>query len=42
MKGSMIFTATVSGMLVNIPQTQAAYTASKAPDIHLVKSQEVE
>lgn len=41
-KGSIIFTASVSGILVNVPQTQAAYNASKAAVIHLAKSLAVE
>ncbi|KAK5116033.1 hypothetical protein LTR62_000489 [Meristemomyces frigidus] len=40
--GSMIFTASVSGILVNVPQRQAAYNASKAAVIHLAKSLAVE
>lgn len=40
--GSMIFTASVSGILVNIPQKQSAYNASKAALIHLAKSLAVE
>ena len=41
-RGSIIFTASVSGILVNIPQKQAAYNASKAGLIHLAKSLAVE
>lgn len=41
-KGSIIFTASVSGILVNVPQKQAAYNASKAAVIHLAKSLAVE
>ncbi|KAF4339602.1 short chain dehydrogenase reductase family [Fusarium beomiforme] len=41
-KGNLIITASVSGTLVNIPQTQAAYNASKAAVIHLAKSLAVE
>ncbi|KAG9255849.1 uncharacterized protein F5Z01DRAFT_680411 [Emericellopsis atlantica] len=41
-RGSIIFTASVSGILVNVPQTQAAYNASKAGLIHLAKSLAVE
>ena len=41
-RGSIIFTASVSGILVNVPQTQAAYNASKAAVIHLAKSLAVE
>lgn len=40
--GSMIFTASVSAILVNIPQRQAAYNASKAAVVHLAKSLAVE
>lgn len=39
---SMIFTASVSGILVNVPQKQSAYNASKAAVIHLAKSLAVE
>ena len=35
---SMIFTASVSATLVNIPQRQAPYNASKAAVVHLAKS----
>lgn len=38
----MIFTASVSGILVNMPQKQSAYNASKAAVIHLAKSLAVE
>lgn len=41
-KGNLIITASVSGTLVNIPQTQAAYNASKAAVVHLAKSLAVE
>jgi sorbose reductase len=41
-RGSIIFTASVSGILVNVPQKQAAYNASKAGLIHLAKSLAVE
>lgn len=41
-RGSIIFTASVSGILVNVPQTQAGYNASKAGVIHLAKSLAVE
>lgn len=41
-KGSLIITASVSALLVNIPQTQAAYNASKAAAVHLGKSLAVE
>ena len=40
--GSMIFTASVSAILVNIPQKQAPYNASKAAVVHLAKSLAVE
>lgn len=40
--GSFIATASMSGSIVNIPQLQAAYNASKAGVIHLVKSLSVE
>lgn len=38
----MIFTASVSGILVNVPQKQSAYNATKAAVIHLAKSLAVE
>ncbi|KAI5922465.1 hypothetical protein F4810DRAFT_673881 [Camillea tinctor] len=41
-RGSIIFTASVSATLVNIPQKQAAYNASKAALVHLAKSLAVE
>jgi len=41
-KGSLVVTASVSSILVNIPQTQAAYNASKAAVVHLAKSLAVE
>lgn len=41
-RGSLIITASVSATLVNIPQTQAAYNASKAAVVHLAKSLAVE
>lgn len=40
--GSMIFTASVSALLVNVPQTQSAYNASKAAVVHLAKCLAVE
>ncbi|KKY19260.1 putative short chain dehydrogenase reductase family [Diplodia seriata] len=40
--GDVIFTASVSAILVNIPQRQAAYNASKAAVVHLAKSLAVE
>lgn len=41
-KGNLIITASVSAILVNIPQTQVAYNASKAAAVHLAKSLAVE
>ena len=38
----MIFTASVSALLVNVPQRQAAYNASKAAVVHLAKCLAVE
>ncbi|KAK0635244.1 sorbitol utilization protein SOU2 [Bombardia bombarda] len=40
--GSFIATASISGHIVNIPQLQAPYNASKAAVIHLCKSLAVE
>lgn len=40
--GSMIFTASVSALLVNVPQKQSAYNASKAAVVHLAKCLAVE
>jgi sorbose reductase len=40
--GNIIFTASVSAVLVNTPQKQAAYNASKAAVVHLAKSLAVE
>lgn len=40
--GSMIITASVSAILVNIPQRQSAYNASKAAVVHLAKCLAVE
>lgn len=40
--GNLIITASVSSVLVNIPQRQAAYNASKAAAAHLGKSLAVE
>lgn len=40
--GSFIATASMSGMLANIPQLQASYNAAKAGVIHLCKSLAVE
>jgi sorbose reductase len=39
---SMIFTASVSALLVNVPQKQSAYNASKAAVVHLAKCLAVE
>lgn len=41
-RASIVFTASVSALLVNIPQKQAAYNASKAAVVHLAKSLAVE
>lgn len=41
-RASIIFTASVSATLVNVPQKQAAYNASKAALVHLSKSLAVE
>ncbi|KAI0380614.1 short chain dehydrogenase reductase [Hypomontagnella monticulosa] len=41
-RGSIIVTASVSAILVNVPQRQAAYNASKAGVVHLAKSLAVE
>ena len=41
-RGSLVFTGSVSATLVNVPQKQAAYNASKAALIHLAKSLAVE
>lgn len=40
--GSMVNIASVSGHIVNIPQRQAAYNASKAAVIHMTKSLAIE
>lgn len=40
--GSFIATASMSGIIVNIPQLQAAYNTAKAGVIHLCKSLAVE
>lgn len=40
--GSIINTASMSGTIVNIPQRQASYNASKAAVVHLTKSLAVE
>lgn len=41
-KSSMIFTASMSGQIVNVPQLQAPYNAVKAAVIHLSKSLSLE
>lgn len=41
-KGNLIFTASMLGHVVNIPQQQACYNAAKAGIIHLAKSLAVE
>lgn len=41
-RGNLIITASVSAILVNLPQTQAAYNASKAAVVHLAKCLAVE
>ena len=41
-KGNLIITASVSATLVNIPQVQGAYNASKAAAVHLGKCLAVE
>ncbi|KAK7992593.1 hypothetical protein PG988_001387 [Apiospora saccharicola] len=41
-RASIVFTSSVSGILVNVPQQQAAYNASKAAVTHLAKSLAVE
>lgn len=41
-KGNLIVTASVSATLVNVPQRQAAYNASKAAVVHLAKCLAVE
>lgn len=40
--GNLIFTASMSGHIVNVPQQQASYNAAKAGIIHLAKSLAVE
>lgn len=42
LKGSMVNIASMSGHIVNIPQCQAAYNASKAGVIHMTKSLAIE
>ncbi|TVY76090.1 putative NADP-dependent mannitol dehydrogenase [Lachnellula suecica] len=41
-KGNVIFTASVSAILVNVPQKQAAYNASKAAVVQLARCLSVE
>lgn len=41
-KGNVIFTASVSAILVNVPQKQAAYNASKAGVVQLARCLSVE
>ena len=41
-KGSIVNIASVSGYIVNVPQRQAAYNASKAGVIHMTKSLAIE
>jgi len=41
-KGSIVNTASMSGTIVNFPQQQASYNASKAAVVHLSKSLAVE
>jgi sorbose reductase len=41
-KGSIVSTASMSATIVNIPQKQASYNASKAAVVHLTKSLAVE
>lgn len=41
-KGSIINTGSMSGLIINIPQLQSSYNASKAGLIHLTKSLAVE
>jgi sorbose reductase len=41
-KGNLIITASISGSVVNIPQTQVAYNSAKAGAVHLGKSLAVE
>lgn len=40
--GNLIFTASMSGHIVNVPQLQSSYNAAKAAIIHLAKSLAVE
>jgi len=41
-RGSVIVTASMSGIIVNVPQAQASYNASKAAAAHLARSLAVE
>lgn len=41
-KGNIVNTASMSGTIVNIPQQQASYNASKAAVVHLTKSLAIE
>lgn len=41
-KGAIVNTASMSGTIINIPQAQASYNASKAAVVHLTKSLAVE
>lgn len=41
-KGSLIFTASMSGHIVNVPNFQAPYNAAKAAVLHLSKSLSIE
>lgn len=41
-RGSVVVTASMSGIIVNVPQAQASYNASKAGAAHLAKSLAVE
>lgn len=41
-RGSIVVTASMSGLVVNVPQAQASYNASKAAAAHLAKSLAVE
>jgi sorbose reductase len=41
-KGNVVFTASVSAILVNVPQKQAAYNASKAAVVQLARCLSVE
>lgn len=41
-RGAVVITASMSGLIVNVPQAQASYNASKAAAAHLAKSLAVE